>query len=378
MTSRVAWAVKRLVVGAAAAIVVGGLSVAAAPVAGASGVGFPTVAPYGIPRHPSHNISFTPPESCRSQPRGAACQNAAIYDLDVARRQMGLHPYKLPKDFLSLTPAQQSLILVDLDRSAYREPVVHGINPTLVRWAGKVIPAAPTTDPAPLASSVGSVPWYAYGGNTASNYPNILFAYESWMYDDGPGSPNVDCTPRTPSRCWGHRDNILGHYRVCVGGRVASGQCQGGVWKYLAIISYGAAKGQNSARQRSFTQLFVATPSFLSPYSYTWGKARAAGAQTTDYRVPSTTWLGQMPSKLAPGQQVTYVVWVIPAPVYASRVSWLGVANCPQSIVNKSNGVGTCVTSAPSRSGTYKAQARYHGNAMVAPSLSNPLGVAVS
>jgi hypothetical protein len=29
------------------------------------------------------------------------------------------------------------------------------------------------------------------------------------MYDDGPGSPNVTCTPATPDQCWGHRDNIL-------------------------------------------------------------------------------------------------------------------------------------------------------------------------
>jgi hypothetical protein len=30
-----------------------------------------------------------------------------------------------------------------------------------------------------------------------------------WMYDDGTGSANVDCSPASPSGCWGHRENIL-------------------------------------------------------------------------------------------------------------------------------------------------------------------------
>ncbi len=32
------------------------------------------------------------------------------------------------------------------------------------------------------------------------------------MYDDGPGSPNLDCGHRSSSGCWDHRQNILGNY----------------------------------------------------------------------------------------------------------------------------------------------------------------------
>ena len=32
------------------------------------------------------------------------------------------------------------------------------------------------------------------------------------MYDDGPHSPNMDCTSATASGCWDHRRNILSNY----------------------------------------------------------------------------------------------------------------------------------------------------------------------
>ncbi len=38
---------------------------------------------------------------------------------------------------------------------------------------------------------------------------NPLEALYFWMYDDGTGSANVDCTPSNQTGCWGHRENIL-------------------------------------------------------------------------------------------------------------------------------------------------------------------------
>ena len=38
---------------------------------------------------------------------------------------------------------------------------------------------------------------------------NPLEAIHYWMYDDGAGTTNVDCTPTNQSGCWGHRENIL-------------------------------------------------------------------------------------------------------------------------------------------------------------------------
>jgi hypothetical protein len=36
-----------------------------------------------------------------------------------------------------------------------------------------------------------------------------LEAIYFWMYDDGLGSYNIDCTAQNTSGCWGHRNNIL-------------------------------------------------------------------------------------------------------------------------------------------------------------------------
>jgi hypothetical protein len=38
---------------------------------------------------------------------------------------------------------------------------------------------------------------------------NPLEAVYYWMYDDGPGSSNADCSAGNPGGCWGHRDKIL-------------------------------------------------------------------------------------------------------------------------------------------------------------------------
>ena len=35
---------------------------------------------------------------------------------------------------------------------------------------------------------------------------------DGWMYDDGVGGPNGDCTSSNHSGCWGHRDNILTNF----------------------------------------------------------------------------------------------------------------------------------------------------------------------
>jgi hypothetical protein len=38
---------------------------------------------------------------------------------------------------------------------------------------------------------------------------NPLEALYFWMYDDGPGSANIDCSSSDHSGCWGHRQNVL-------------------------------------------------------------------------------------------------------------------------------------------------------------------------
>ena len=51
-----------------------------------------------------------------------------------------------------------------------------------------------------------------WGSNWAGGEASALLADYDWMYDDGPGSPNMDCTNAVANGCWDHRRNVLGNY----------------------------------------------------------------------------------------------------------------------------------------------------------------------
>ena len=70
------------------------------------------------------------------------------------------------------------------------------------------------------------------------------------MYDDGPGSGNIDCTSAHARGCYGHRRNILGHYRspLLMGAGVDS---RGGVTQlFLGDDSHDRADVLTWASQR--------------------------------------------------------------------------------------------------------------------------------
>jgi hypothetical protein len=105
----------------------------------------------------------------------------------------------------------------------------------------------------------------AWGGNWAEN-ANALGASYYWLYDDGLGSSNLDCSPASPAGCWGHRDNELG-----LAGDQAS---------YGGTLVMGAAEdtGPNHGGWASLTELTVLASGPLPPLVYTWAQAVAAGA----------------------------------------------------------------------------------------------------
>jgi hypothetical protein len=111
------------------------------------------------------------------------------------------------------------------------------------------------SDPQPSTSD-----WYGYTSNAAWGDENVVLAYEGWMYDDGPGSGNVDCTSSDPSGCWGHRHDIL--------------------WEFgPGALAMGAAAGTDSNGDPSYTMLLLqGSPSYSPVYNYTWSQALANGA----------------------------------------------------------------------------------------------------
>lgn len=148
------------------------------------------------------NIPLGPvPAGCFNNPKAAAaCDNAVVYYLDQARAKIGLGPYELPANFTGLAPERQLLILTNLDRLAYGIPPVVGLAPALNAHASEgVALEADPVDPELVA----------YFANWAGGVENALFGYYDWMYDDGHGSGNIDCTTPASLGCWGHRRTIF-------------------------------------------------------------------------------------------------------------------------------------------------------------------------
>lgn len=199
------------------------------------------------------------PEACVSEPDGAVCQNAAIYYLDAARASLGQPAYALPADFTGLSPVDQDLILTDLDRTLYGLPAVPGLTAALNADADNGV----TVDDDPRFSD----PHLIEGtSNWAGAFFNLEAAYEAWMYDDGAGSGNGDCTPSNMTGCWGHRHDIL--------------------WSFSGsgALAMGAAAGLDSSGARGYAMLLGMGDSSYSPtYTDTWAAAQADGAGAHAY-----------------------------------------------------------------------------------------------
>ncbi len=209
-----------------------------------------------VGRDPSSNIPLnlnSLPRSCWSTPRGATCIEAGVRYLDHARARLGQGPYALPANFVSLSPAQQALILTNLDRVHYGLSPIPGLSSSLDRAAAGGVRAE--NDPAPSGSG-----WTGYTANWAGGYPNIVLAYGAWMYDDGQGSGNLDCTAAHPGGCWGHRHDVL--------------------WQFgpRGPLAMGAAAGRAGGAP-GFAMLLEQERAGSHPaYVYRWSQAVQAGA----------------------------------------------------------------------------------------------------
>jgi hypothetical protein len=140
--------------------------------------------------------------ACAAAPT-LACQAATAAAIDVARAREGVAPLSLPAGFYTMRTVSQLLVVADLERTDRGLPAFVGLSPRLNRMA--LVGAVSKTDPDGPAADT-------WGANLAIGYTSALQADYAWMYDDGVGSDNADCTPRDRSACWGHRQNILDGY----------------------------------------------------------------------------------------------------------------------------------------------------------------------
>jgi hypothetical protein len=224
-----------------------------------------TVGPaFAEPPDPPRNLPIGDLPSACNSPHGATgltCENAVIYYLDRARAAMGLEPYRLPADFPVLSPDRQIFILSNLDIAAYGVAPVPGLNADLSAAAAQGV--VHEGDPEPPAG----YPYSGYTSNWAGAFANAAAAYYEWMYDDGPGSGNLDCKGAGDEGCWGHRHNIVG---------------------YSAYAGSNAAMGA-AAGSTGYAMLIVGREGGPPPYYYTWAEAQAdgAGSNLYDPGVPS-------------------------------------------------------------------------------------------
>ena len=142
-------------------------------------------------------------ERACADPLSAACQRAVVRAVDDARRAEGTKALKLPSYYSRLTVPQQLLVLAQRERMDRGLPGFTGLSGRLDSLAlrGALSNAEPVE---PARAS--------WGSNWAGGEASALLADFDWVYDDGPGSPNVQCTTSHPGGCWSHRRNVLGHY----------------------------------------------------------------------------------------------------------------------------------------------------------------------
>jgi uncharacterized protein YkwD len=134
-----------------------------------------------------------------STPNVSACDTQALAAINSARAGEGYGPLQLPSNFYQLSTVQQILAVANAERTSRGLPSLPE-NGSLDQMAQQG--AQGGYDP----EGPGG---YAWGSNIAWGPATALAVDFGWMYDDGPNSPNVDCTASNTSGCWGHRENIL-------------------------------------------------------------------------------------------------------------------------------------------------------------------------
>lgn len=220
--------------------------------------------------------SGPPPPACDPDPTTPPCVNAAVAELNTARTSLGQRPYGLPSNFDTLAPEQKLFVLTNLDRVLYGLTPIPGLTAALGRDAARGVQA--DTDPTPSDPVVIS-----YTSNWAGGFQSTPLAYEAWMYDDGPGSGNLDCTTADASGCWGHRHDILWQFG-------SQGQ-----------LAMGAAVGQDQLGRPGYAMLLAQGDDHYKPvFTYTWRDALANGARPAGPR-----WRRWRPKRLHPCPSAT-------------------------------------------------------------------------
>lgn len=170
----------------------------------------------------------------------ANCNRGDSFDgglaaIDACRAAEKVGPLELPSNWSSLTTVEQGFVLIDLERVNRGLAPIVGLSPALDALAASG--AANGTDPSfPAGGFIG-------GGGIWGQMPSLLAADYVWMYEDGVGGENADCSAAGERGCWGHRDIILWdktHATLVAGGGYSSAG-GGGSFAYVVLAGYSTA-----------------------------------------------------------------------------------------------------------------------------------------
>jgi hypothetical protein len=206
--------------------------------------------------------------TCAGDANAAPCLTLATNDIDAARALEGVGPISLPTNWTSLSVPIQLLVIANLERVDRGLIPVTGLSSALNALAqqGADTDADPPF-PNPFHGTWGT-------GNWAGGYSSPLEANFGWMYDDGVGSPNLDCHVASDTGCWGHRHSVL----------LTDAPA------YTSVVM-GAALATNTQSSPSMTQEFIADdPDHSADVTPLWSTITAAlpvGVSANSLTVPS-------------------------------------------------------------------------------------------
>ena len=219
--STLARAAVALAAGIGASVVV--VTEAPAP-AGASGILPPLNPSVSVPPQVMPACSVSPVDDT-----SAGCINSVLHNINYARSQEGLGPLVLPSDYATDPVAVQQLVLTDEERGDRGLSEYSGLDATLS--AAALTGALASSDPALPSGFQGP------GGSIFAQDYTPLGADFAWMYNDGYGGTNLDCTSPGDSECWGHRDNILGNWTITAGHTAMLGDGSTSAGQYAEIFA---------------------------------------------------------------------------------------------------------------------------------------------
>ena len=160
----------------------------------------------------------------------AACINSVLHNINYARALEGLGPLVLPSNYASQPVAVQQLIITDEERGDRGLSQFSGLDASLNTAA--MAGAVGNTDPTPPVGYQDT----GAGSIFALDYTPLGADY-AWMYDDGYGGTNLDCTTPLSPGCWGHRDNILGNWTTTGSQTAMMGDADTSAGQYTQIFA---------------------------------------------------------------------------------------------------------------------------------------------